>query len=335
MTSENTRESVGIVLAGEVIEAGAPLALLSPELESARAFAAESHSPRTRDAYRLQWRTFAEWCDERGVASLPAAPTTLAAYLADRADVAGWKVASIALALTAIRQAHRMAGHGSPAAHPDVEATWSGIRRTLGTVQRRAAPVVVDDLRTMVDALPAGPLGAVRDRALLVVGFAGAFRRSELVALDVSDVAFTADGLVVTVRRSKTDQEGAGATVGLPFGSHLETCPVRALRTWLDAAGIVEGALFPSADRHGNTRGRLGAGDVARIVKRAAKRAGLDASRFSGHSLRAGLATQAAKSGKGDREIMRQGRWSSRTMVDRYVREASLFRANAAAGIGL
>jgi site-specific recombinase XerD len=316
---------------------GSALAVLGPELESARAYAAESHAPRTREAYRWQWRTFAGWCAERELDALPAEPATLAAYVAHRAET-GWKPASLALSLTAIRAAHRAAGHEPATNHPAVVATVKGIRRTHGTVQRRAAPVVVDELRAMVGALPglaegAPSLGALRDRALLVLGFAGAFRRSELVALDVADVAETAEGLVVTVRRSKTDQEGQGVRVGLPYGSNPATCPVRALRAWLDAAGIDEGPLFRAVNRHGGVGARLAAAEVARVVKRAAERAGLDASRYSGHSLRAGLATTAAAAGKGDRAIMAQGRWRGRGMVDRYVREASLFRDNAAAGV--
>lgn len=314
------------------------LASIGAELETARAFAGESKARRTREAYRYQARTFAAWCEARQLEALPAEPATLAAYLASRAE-AGWKAASIGLALTAIGQAHKAAGYASPAAHPAVAATWAGIRRTLGTAQRRAAPATVDAIRAMVEALPglgeSPTIGALRDRALLVLGFAGAFRRSELVALEVADLAFRAEGLVVTVRRSKTDQEGAGANVAIPFGANPATCPVGAVRAWLKAAGIADGFVFRAVDRHGHVGEGLAGAEVARIVKRAATRAGLDASRFSGHSLRAGLATTAAKQGKGDRSIMAQGRWSSRAMVDRYVREANLFRDNASAGIGL
>jgi site-specific recombinase XerD len=322
-----------------VADTGAALARIAPELEAARAYAAESHAPRTREAYRYQWQTFAAWCEARQLEALPAEPATLAAYIAGRTDE-GWKPASVALALTAIRAAHRAAGLEHAANHPAVVAVQKGARRAVGTVQRRAAPAVVDELRAMVGALPgladgAPTLGALRDRALLVVGFAGAFRRSELVALDVADVTDTADGLVVTVRRSKTDQEGAGVRVGLPFGGNPATCPVRAVRAWLEAAGITTGALFRAVDRHGHVGERLAGAEVARIVKRSAARAGLDASRYSGHSLRAGLATTAARAGKGDRAIMAQGRWTSRGMVDRYVREARLFADNAAAGVGL
>lgn len=312
----------------------ANLAKLAPLAAAARVFAAEARSPRTRSAYRAAWSGFAAWCAEHELAALPAAPETLALYLSARAE-AGAKVASLAQALAAIGEAHRVAGQESPVGAPVARETWKGIRRTLGTAPRRVAPVVASDLRAMVRALPAGPLG-LRDRALLVVGFAGAFRRSELVALNVADLAFTAEGVVVTVRRSKTDQEGAGATVGLPFGSDPATCPVRTLRAWLEAAGIAEGAVFRSVSRHGQVGAVLSGRDVARVVKRAAEGAGLEAARYSGHSLRAGLATTAAKAGKADRAIMAQGRWASRTMVDRYVRDARLLDGdNAAAGIGL
>jgi integrase len=313
----------------------ATLASFGDVLESARAFAAESVAPRTREAYAYQWRTFAAWCEAQGVVALPASAATLAAYLADRAERCAWKPASIGLALVAVRAAHKAAGVEHATSHPAVVATMKGIRRTLGTAQRRAAPVVVDELRAMVDALPADSLGAVRDRALLVVGMAGALRRSELVGLDVSDVTETADGLVLTIRRAKTDQEAQGARIGLPYGNTAATCPVRALRAWRDASGVTDGALFRAVDRHGHVGERLHAADVARVVKRAAGRAGLDAARYSGHSLRAGLATSAARAGRSDRAIMAQGRWSSRAMVDRYVREGSMFRENAAAGIGL
>ena len=325
-----TDKSATIVVSGE----GGTLASIAAELEGARAFAASSRAPRTLDAYRLQFGTFAAWCTSRGLEALPALPTTVAAYLVARVD-AGRKVASIGLALSAIGAVHKTAGHVSPTVHPAVTATWEGIRRTLGTAQRRAAPAAVDELRAMLEALPAVGLGAVRDRALLLVGFAGAFRRSELEALDVADLSFRSEGLVVNVRRSKTDQLGEGAEVAIAEGAHAATCPVRAVRAWLELAGVAEGAVFRSVDRHGHVGERLDGAEVSRIVKRAAKRAGLDASRFSGHSLRAGLATTAAKLGRADRSIMRQGRWASRAMVDRYVRDASLFTDNASAGIGL
>ncbi len=200
------------------------------------------------------------------------------------------------------------------------------------------APALADDVRAMVAALPETTAGA-RDRALLLLGFAGALRRSELVALDVADVDTTRaarEGLVVTVRRSKTDQEGAGQVVGLPRGQHAETCPDRALAAWLELAGIAAGPIFRAVDKAGRVRRtRLSGYDVARIVKRAAERAGLDPARYAGHSLRAGLATSAAIAGAEERDIMRQTRHQSVTVARRYIRDGSLFRRNAAGTVGL
>jgi integrase len=186
----------------------------------------------------------------------------------------------------------------------------------------------------MVAALPDGLLG-VRDRALLLVGFAGAFRRSELVSLDRPDLEFTKDGLTVMLRRSKSDQEGQGRKVGIPYGSNPETCPVRALQAWLEAAAITDGPVFRGVTRHGKVQGRLSGYAVALIVKRYAAVGGLDPSRYAGHSLRAGLATAAAIGGASERSIMNQTGHKSITMVRRYIRDGNLFRENAAAKTGL
>jgi integrase len=186
----------------------------------------------------------------------------------------------------------------------------------------------------MVAALPPGVIG-IRDKALLLVGFAGALRRSELVALTVADLDFTPEGLVVALRRSKTDQEGKGRKIGIPPG-RARTCPVRALQDWLEAAGIGEGAVFRGVNRHGQVADKpLTGRSVARIIQRAAERAGLDSTRFAGHSLRAGLVTTAAKAGKPTHSIMAQTGHKSVGMVQKYIREAKLFEENAAAGIGL
>jgi integrase len=183
----------------------------------------------------------------------------------------------------------------------------------------------------MVETLQESLIGA-RDRALLLVGFAGAFRRSELVALDVRDVAFTTEGLMITLRRSKTDQEGQGRSVGLPYGSRLETCPVRSLRAWLALSEITSGPLFRPINRHGTmAEGRLSDRAVALVVKRTAKAAGLDPAKYAGHSLRAGLATSAAAAGVSERAIMNQTGHKSAATVRKYIREGSLFRENAAA----
>jgi integrase len=210
-----------------------------------------------------------------------------------------------------------------------------GVRRSLGTAPAQKAAATVDIVRQMVDGLGEDVQG-LRDRALLLVGFAGAFRRSELVGLDVEDVAFTSNGLVILLRRSKSDQEGVGHKKGLPYGSSPATCPVRALRAWLDASGVAEGPIFRGVDRHGNIKAsRLSPRTVALVVKRVAEAAGLDPTEFAGHSLRAGLATSAAAAGVSERIIMQQTGHRSVQMVRRYIREGSLFRENAAGKVGL
>lgn len=305
-------------------------------LEIADAFAQLDRSPRTLRAYASQWRGFVAWCASVGVEPLPASPETVCAWMAARAADHGVKVATIAVGLTAIDSAHRACGLTSRKGHPTVARTWAGIRRQLGAAQRRAVAITPKQLAQMSAALPDTSLG-IRDRALLVVGFAGAFRRSELAALDLEDCEFTDEGLRITVRSSKTDQEGVGVVVGLPYGSNPATCPVRTLRAWIARATLASGALFRAYAPHGGPMGkRLGGNDVARVVKRSAMRAGLDPAHMSGHSLRAGLATAASRAGKSDRAIMLQGRWKSRAMLDRYVRDGRLLDAdNAAAGIGL
>ena len=305
------------------------------ELLGARAaeYVAAAKAPNTVRAYRSDWREFSAWAAWRGIEALPAAPETLALYLTDLAGAA--KTSTISRRLAAIGQAHRTAGWPSPTEDPAVKAVWAGIRRVHGTAADGAAPLTIALLRRVVEALPDN-LGGVRDRALLLVGFASALRRSELVALDVDDVEERHEGLVVRIRRSKTDQEGAGRLVGLPFGSNPGTCPVRALHGWCDTAAISAGPLFRPVSRSGKFgRGRLTAASANRAVQRAVARAGLDPRPYSAHSLRAGLATTAAEAGVSERSIMAQTGHRSLAVARGYIRSGSLFRDNAAAQVGL
>ncbi len=306
---------------------------LADVAERAHDYAHQAKAPNTWRAYRSDWRDFAAWCSDHGLPSLPAEPQTVALYLSALAPT--HKTSTLRRRLSAVAQAHKAAGHPSPTKAPEVALPWQGIRRTHGTAELGKAPILTADLRALVAALPDSPLGA-RDRALLLVGFAGAFRRSELVALDVADVEFTRLGLVVTIRRSKTDQEGQGRQLGIPHGADPATCPVRALRAWLDTAAIVEGPIFRPLTRHGAILpGRLSDKAVALVVKRAALAAGLDPRRYAGHSLRSGLATSAAAAGASERAIMNQTGHKSLTVARRYIRAGSLFRENAAAALGL
>jgi site-specific recombinase XerD len=325
-------------------------ALLTPaELrDAASGYVAAALAERTRQAYAADWRAFIAWCRAQGgLTPLPADPRAVALYLADRARQ-GRRVSTIERALAAITQAHRLAGHDSPRAAAAVRQVLKGIRRQHGVRPRRVEPLRVEELRAIVRGLPEDRPKGRRDRALLLVGFAGGFRRSELVALDAEDLRFTDEGCEVLVRRGKTDPDGAGRKVGLPYGSDPATCPVRSLRAWLSAAAITTGPVFRPVDRHGRLRHpgarddgdaasplRLGDRAVAEVVKRAVRALGLDPARYSGHSLRAGLVTAAARAGKSERCIMAQTGHRSSTVLRLYIRDATLFHDNAAAGIGL
>jgi integrase len=216
-----------------------------------------------------------------------------------------------------------------------VANTMKGIRRTLGTAPVQKTAALTEDIRAMVAVTDEGLIGA-RDRALTLLGFAGAFRRSELVGFDVEDCSFGRDGLTMNLRRSKVDQANQGRRIGIPYGSNPDTCPVRTLQAWLELAGLSSGAVFRSVNRHGRVQaGRLSGLDVARIVKKLAERAGLDATKFAGHSLRAGHATSAAIAGASERSIMAQTGHHSVLMVRKYIRDGSLFRENSGAKLGL
>jgi integrase len=261
-------------------------------------------------------------------------PGSVGLYLAAKADC-GASVATLEQALAAIGQAYQSVGLESPRRDPVVREVWSGIKREKLVAQQQAAPLTPAQLRAISKTLT-DDLVRIRDRALLLIGFAAALRRSELVGLNASDVQDTENGLVLSIRRSKGDQEGRGRQVGVPYGSFPATCPVRALRAWLKASGIVDGPLFRAMRHKRLSDQRLSGKDVARIVKRSAKQIGLDTSHLSGHSLRAGLATAAAKAGKPAHAIAIQTGHKTTSMVQRYIREAELLGdGNAAMGIGL
>lgn len=307
---------------------------LATTVAEAEAYYAQARSAATLRAYRADWRAFATWCAAHQLAALPAAPETIALYITEQARRA--KVSTITRHLASISQAHKEQRHESPTRAAVVQNVLKGIRRAKGTAPAQKAAAEIATIRAMVATLDT-TLQGIRDRAVLLVGFAGAFRRSELAGLSVADVEFTNDGVVITLPRSKTDQEGEGMLKGIPYGSTPATCPVRALRAWLDAGGITAGPLFRSVWKGGRRLRPTALNDraIAEVVKRAAAAAGYDPARFSGHSLRAGLATTAGAMGVDERTIMEQTGHKTTTMVRRYIRRGALFRNNAAAKVGL
>jgi len=293
-------------------------------------FAKAEKSPATRKAYATDYRLFCQWCEARALAPMPASVETVAAYLAHEADN-GCRPSTIGRRCAAIGYAHKLAGNESPTAAESVKATLRGIRRSLGTAPARKAPATADLILAMVSGAGTGPKG-LRDRALALLGFAGAFRRSELVALDVSDLQETEAGLIVTVRRSKTDQEGRGRTVAIVRGSIA--CPVQAVRNWLDAARIDSGPLFRPVAKGGKVvDGRLSDKQVARTIKAFAMRLGLDGAVFGGHSLRSGFLTSAAARGASIFKMADQSGHKSMDTLRGYVRSAEIFQDHAGAGL--
>jgi integrase len=240
-------------------------------------------------------------------------------------------VATISRRLAAIRYAHKLAGHEPPTNSEAVKATLRGIRRTARTAPARKAPATADRILAMVNKAGSDPKG-LRERALLLLGFAGALRRSELVALNIEDLQFCDGGLRVIIRKSKTDQEGVGATIGIVSGS--TACPVDAVRDWIETGRLAEGPIFRPVTRNGKvSKQRLSAKAVADIVKTYARQAGLNARDFSGHSLRSGFLTSAAARGASIFKMMDVSRHKSVDTLRGYVRDAEIFRNHAGNGL--
>lgn len=313
-------------------------AALAPELalaidealESAAGYARAEKSEATRDAYWSDFKHFGLWAQNHGLAILPASPDAVAAYLAAQAS-SGAKPSTLGRRCAGIQYVHTSANHPNPVADPRVKAVMRGIRRTHGTAPRRTAPATAERIIAMAPQ-PDGNLATLRDRALLLLGFAGAFRRSELVTLNVEDIEEVAEGLRVTIRRGKTDQEARGATIAVVRGKIA--CPVAALRAWLEAANITEGPIFRRIRRGDHVRPeRLTDRSVANIVKAHARRVGLDPTMFSGHSLRSGFLTSAAKCGASLFKMMATSRHRSLDTVSGYVRDQELFTDHAGSGL--
>jgi site-specific recombinase XerD len=316
-------------------------------------FAAQAQAENTIKAYAADLEDFRHWCKKMDREWLPAKPKTIGLYLGARADELS--LATLERRLAAIASLHKEEGYESPAsvAEGPLRKIWKGIVREKTRQQDGAPPLMVEDLRSIIEHLPRysssddGPTGrltltSLRDRALLLVGWTGALRRSELVALTTSDVEFIeGEGVNVYVRRSKSDQEGSGLVKGLPYGSGQETCPVTALRQWLQAAeaeveGSFEGDIFRRFYR-GESIGEsaMTAQYVSTVLKRHAESAGLDPEAYSAHSLRAGFITQAIRAGKAERRVKEHSGHESWETFNQYVEEAGTFQDNPAEDIGL
>jgi site-specific recombinase XerD len=313
--------------------------------DSARKYAEDSVAKNTKRGYASDWKGFTAWCRANGLTPLPATPQVVALYFTHLAN-SGAAYATITRVSAAIGWVHsRHVENGKPVVVPTRDATVKTVLKGIanrigrGTRRRKEAATIEDFLEPMVAGLADDARGH-RDRAVILLGFSGAFRRSELASLRIEDVKVQDEGAVIRLRRSKTDQSGEGTDVPIPRGENVDLCPVNALQVWLDelrALGITEGFLVRGIHRSGSILPNAGATDrmVNRIVKQAAERAGLDSSELGAHSLRAGFATQAGVRGKNVLQIAAQGRWKKLDTVLGYFRVGTRFKDSAAKGIGL
>jgi site-specific recombinase XerD len=310
-----------------LLPVGGAAAGLTDALTSAAGYALGEKADATRRAYRADIRRFSTWCEAMGAIALPATPETVAAYLAALADLR-LKVSTISRRAAAIAYAHKLASF-EPPINESVKAVMRGVRRKLGTAQKGKAPATAAVVAKLVKRIP-DDLSGKRDKALVLIGFAAALRRSELVALTLADVERAPDGIVLHVRRSKTDQDGQGDQIAVPNGRKLK--PVEALDVWLEAAAIRQGPIFRRVMKSGRLGHALTTQSVALIVKRWAKAARVDSDSFSGHSLRAGFVTSALEDGADLFKVMDITRHREVKTLKAYDRRAKAFRDHAGKG---
>ena len=295
--------------------------------DAADAFAAASRSAATRRAYRSDARDFITWCEGQGAEPLPAAPRTVVRYLTHLAGL-GRSVSTIDRRTAAIAALHRSQGRDTPTSTEEVRTVLTGIRNTLGRRPIKKQALTADLVAKVIRKIPTDLVG-LRDRALILLCFGGAFRRSELVALDVSDLDWHRKGVLVRLRRSKTDQTGEGRTVAVLNGKLKIP---EAVRAWLDGADISIGPVFRGCDRNRVAAGRLTAGQFARTLKARCAAAGLDPTLIGGHSPRRGFATTAGDVGADLRHIARHMRHVKLETTAGYIEDAEAFRDSAGKG---
>ena len=276
----------------------------------------------TVDAYRSDWNDFCDWCSYHQLSSFPAEPETIVNYINDLADNA--KANTIARRISALTENFDAAGYKeNPCRYPIDKTALRGIQRMKATLPHRKAPIHMHDINEMLTYLEGDEIQQVRDKAILLVGFYGALRRSELAGIDVEDLKFTRLGLLITLRKSKTDQFDQGQMIAIPMVKDKEYCAVTALQKWLDISGITTGPVFRGLTKgHHVRKTRISDKSIALIVKHYAGLMGMNPDDYGAHSLRHGFATSAAQHHVEERQIMRQTRHKSQAIVRRYIDEA-------------
>ena len=283
-----------------------------------------SKAHNTLRAYQADFNDFSSFCVKNGFSSLPTQPKIIALYITNLSKYS--KFSTLKRRIASISVIHKLKGHYLDTKHPVIMENLYGIKRTLGSRQKSKKPILINDLKLIIKAIDeekkqikGKEKDKFRNKALILIGFAGGFRRSELVDIEYEDIEFVAEGVKILIKRSKTDQSGEGAIKAIPYFDNKEFCPVLALKKYIDCEfKLKKSKVFNISDK-----------SVALMLKRYAVKAGLDGSRYAGHSLRSGFATTAAGFGVEERNIMAMTGHKTTQMVRRYIQEANLFKNNA------
>ena len=278
-----------------------------------------SKANNTIRAYKSDFKDFSMFCAKNGFSSLPTEPKIISLYITYLSS--GRKISTLKRRIASISVVHRLKGHYIDTKHPIIIENLMGIRRKTGSFQKSKKPILINELKQIIKAIDTTNKNkgrVLRDKAIILTGFSGGFRRSELVSIDYNDLDFVSEGVKIFIKRSKTDQSGEGMIKALPYFENKEFCPVTFLKKWLDISKIRNGLIFNISDK-----------SVALLIKKYASVAGLDSEKYSGHSLRSGFATVSAEFGADERSIMAMTGHKTTQMVRRYIQEANLFKNNA------
>ena len=277
-----------------------------------------SKAHNTLRAYQADFKDFSAFCAKNGLNSLPSEPKIIAIYLTHLSSFS--KYSTLKRRLASIKVIHKLKGHYIDVKHPIITENLMGIKRKMGVKQTAKKPLLINDLKSIIKVIDKekNNLKRLQNKALLLIGFSGGFRRSELVSIEYDDLDFVAEGVKIIVRRSKTDQTGLGMTKAIPYFDNKKYCPVTSLKKWINFSKIDNGKIFNISDK-----------TVALTIKKYALLAGLDHNRYAGHSLRSGFATSTAETGADERSIMAMTGHKTTQMVRRYIQESNLFKNNA------
>ena len=290
-----------------------------------------SKANNTLRAYKSDFKDFSTFCVKHGLQSMPTEPKIVSIYLTHLSKTS--KISTLRRRLVSISMVHKLKGHYLDTKHPVILENLMGIKRLKGSIQKGKKPILISHLKSIVDVInkeKIDNIAKLRNKSLILIGFGGGFRRTELISIDFEDLEFVEEGLKIVVKRSKTDQYGEGMLKGLPYFTNELYCPVINLKKWLEISKIKSGPIFRRFIKGTSiTNNRLTDQSVVLLIKRYLNLAGIDNKNFAGHSLRSGFATVAAESGADERSIMAMTGHKSTQMVRRYIKEANIFKNNA------